>query len=106
MDVNLADRPSRTGCPCTWWTGTEAGRAERVDVIDPATGAGLDSRTVTSFSGGTYLSWDVSGHVAFRVTSTAGPNAVLSGLFFGSPGGPAGPRRPDDLTAAPPPVPR
>ncbi len=59
-----------------------AGRVQRVDVIDTATGAVLDTRTVSGFAGGQYLGWDVSGAVSFRVTRLTGPNAVVSGVFF------------------------
>jgi hypothetical protein len=31
---------------------------------------------------GTYLIWNISGGVKVTVTSTAGPNAVVSGIFF------------------------
>ncbi len=58
------------------------GRAERVDVLNAATGAVIDSRSIAGFSGGQYWTWNVSGHVKFRVTLTSGANAVLSGLFF------------------------
>jgi hypothetical protein len=40
-------------------------------------------KTVSSFSGGDYLVWTATGHVQFRVTTLSGPNAVISGLFFG-----------------------
>jgi hypothetical protein len=82
VDLDLTDgRAHRVSLYFLDWD--TQGRTERVDVIDPSTGAVLDTRTVTGFSGGTYLSWDVTGHVAFRITGTAGPNAVVSGLFFG-----------------------
>ena len=58
-------------------------RVERIDVIDPSTGTVLDTRTISSFQNGDYLTWNLKGHVQFRVTSTAGLNAVVSGLFFG-----------------------
>jgi hypothetical protein len=39
---------------------------------------------VSSFTGGQYLVWNVSGHVQFRVTNlVGGRNAVIEGLFFG-----------------------
>jgi hypothetical protein len=60
-----------------------SGRAERIDVIDPTTGTVLDTRSISSFTNGEYLTWNLKGHVQLRVTSTAGPNAVISGLFFG-----------------------
>ena len=59
------------------------GRSERVDVIDPLTGAVLDSRTLSSFSGGTYLTWQLSGNVQLRFTLLKGLNPVVSGLFIG-----------------------
>jgi len=58
-----------------------SGRQQRIDVVDAASGALLDSRTVTSFPGGVYLAWDIQGHVRIDVTRLAGPNALLSGLF-------------------------
>jgi hypothetical protein len=61
-----------------------AGRSERIDVLNSA-GAVLDSRTVSSFHGGQYEVWNVSGNVTFRITRLAGPSAVLSGLFFDAP---------------------
>jgi fibronectin type 3 domain-containing protein len=60
-----------------------ASRNERVDVIDADTGATLASQSVSSFSGGQYLVFNVSGNVQFRVTNTGGINAVLGGIFFG-----------------------
>jgi hypothetical protein len=45
----------------------------------------LNSQTVSSFVGGQYLVWNVSGHVQFRVTNlVSGRNAVISGVFFGT----------------------
>jgi len=41
----------------------------------------LDTETVSSFSGGDYLQWAVSGNVVIKVTPLSG-NAVISGLFF------------------------
>jgi len=44
----------------------------------------LDSRTVTSFSNGKYLVWDVRGRVDVVFIANVG-NAVLSGIFFSTP---------------------
>ncbi len=55
-------------------------------MINPATGSVLDTRTITGFGAGEYLTWSLSGHVQIRVTNLAtnpGNNAVISGLFFG-----------------------
>ncbi len=57
-------------------------RVERIDVINPVTGVVLDTRTISNFSNGLYLSWNIQGNVQFKITSLSGPNAVISGLFF------------------------
>jgi hypothetical protein len=47
-------------------------------------GAVLDTRDVSSFQSGTYLTWNLKGHVRLVITNlSASSNAVLSGLFFG-----------------------
>ena len=62
------------------WPG--AGRAETIQLSNAATGAVLGTRSISSFADGVYLQWTISGDVTFTVTKTAGPNAVLSGIFF------------------------
>jgi hypothetical protein len=59
----------------------------RQSVRNPTTGAVLDTETVSSFTAGQYLNWAISGNVLNTITHTAGagPNAVLSGLFFDPP---------------------
>ncbi len=61
------------------------GRTEQVEVIQPDTGTVLDSRAVSAVSNGVYLLWQVTGPVRVRVSRLAGVNAVVSGLFVGSP---------------------
>ena len=68
------------------WDGYGGGRGERVDILDSNNNV-LDSRTASTFLGGQYLVWNLSGHVTVRITNTKTSNAVLSGLFFGA--GPA-----------------
>jgi hypothetical protein len=69
------------------------GRTEKVQILDGSSGAPIDSRTIpdsgtsttsANFVAGTYLVWKVSGHVIVAVSGVAGPNAVVSGIFFGS----------------------
>jgi len=57
-------------------------RTEVVQVVDEATNYVLDTENVTNFGGGIYLSWNISGNVIVTVTSTGGPNTVVSGVFF------------------------
>ncbi len=59
-----------------------AGRSQTVDILDAVTGALLDSQSLSAFSGGKYLVWNITGHVTVRFTSTGAKNAVLSGVFF------------------------
>ena len=58
-------------------------RSQRIDVRDADTSALLDSRTISSFGGGHYLVWTVTGRVRIEITRLSGANAVVSGLFFG-----------------------
>jgi hypothetical protein len=60
-----------------------SGRAETITVLDASSNAVLDTRSASSFRDGEYLIWNVSGHVMIQVTCTAGPNAVVSGVFLG-----------------------
>lgn len=84
VDVNLTD--SSTHQVSLYFLDWEnAGRVVAVTVQDAATGATMDTRTVSSFYGGKYLVWNISGHVTFTITKSAGNNAVISGLFFGGP---------------------
>ena len=60
-------------------------RSERIQITSAATGAVLDTESISNFSGGAYLQWQVTGSVVITVTKVAGSNAVLSGLFFDAP---------------------
>lgn len=44
---------------------------------------GPSSPNATAFTNGVYLVWTISGHVTLQVTTNSGPNAVVSGVFFG-----------------------
>jgi hypothetical protein len=80
VNVNLTD--GQTHQIALYFLDWEnVGRSERIDVLNSA-GQVVDSRTISSFGGGEYLVWDISGNVTFRITSLAAGNAVLSGLFF------------------------
>jgi subtilisin family serine protease len=71
-----------------WDSGS---RSQQVDILDPNTGSVLDSRTVSEFSGGQYLTWRVTGPVRIGLTRLAGPNAVVSGVFIDADAGSPGP---------------
>ena len=66
---------------CVDWDSTE--RVQRVDILNSVTGAVLDTRTVGAFNGGQWLVWNVTGGITLRVTTVAGVNGVIQGIFFG-----------------------
>ncbi len=63
---------------CLDWDN--AGRSEVIDLLD-GSGNLLQSRTISAFQKGVYLSFDVVGAVTVRVRPLIG-NAVISGLFI------------------------
>ena len=67
---------------------------ERIQVIDAQTAAILDTQDVSSYPGGKYLVWNISGNVIFKVTLTSGANALVSGLFLDPVGGVASQTQP------------
>ncbi len=82
INVNLTDAGThRVALYCLDWNNEQ--RAQRFDVVDASTNALLDSRTLSSFSSGKYVVWDLKGSVKINVTRVAGSNAVVSGLYFG-----------------------
>ena len=58
-------------------------RVENIAISDAHTGVVLDRETISHFSTGVYLVWSISGNVVITVTATNGPDAVISGVFFG-----------------------
>jgi hypothetical protein len=84
LDVDLRDgQPHRVALYFLDWDS--AGRSESVTLTDANSGAVLDSEAISQFAGGTYLVWNLAGHVQIQISRTAGPNAVVSGLFFDPP---------------------
>jgi hypothetical protein len=94
IDVNLTDGKShQVALYCLDWNGGD--RSQNIEILDAASGAALDTRSVSSFDAlPKYLVWNLTGHVTIKVTVTGGVNAVLSGIFFdpaGSTGGTGSP---------------
>ncbi len=91
LNVNLTDGKShQVAVYALDWDGN-FGRSETVQVVDANSNAVLDTRSVSSFSNGMYLVWNVTGHVRINVTMNAGANAVISGIFFSTNGTPVAP---------------
>lgn len=85
IDLNLTDGKSHTVSLYALNWDSWANRDETIQLTDTATGKPLDSRNIGGFGGGTWLTWNVSGHVQIIVINNGGLNAVLSGVFFGPP---------------------
>ena len=82
VDLNLTDGLThRVALYGLDWDGNN--RVQRVDLLDWNTNVMLDSRTMSSFNGGQYLVWDISGRVKIVVNKTGAKTAVLSGIYFG-----------------------
>jgi hypothetical protein len=83
FDVNLTDGHShQLAIYALDWD--RQGRSETIQIVDANTLAALDSRTISNFTGGTYLIWTVTGHVKINITALSGPNSVIAAVFFGS----------------------
>lgn len=63
------------------WDGGGS-RAETIQIVDANTNTVLSTQSASSFANGTYLIWNVTGHVTINVTATGGANAVVSAVFF------------------------
>jgi len=101
FDVNFTDGNShRLALYALDWDN--GGRAETIQILDGTTGALLDTRNASGFSGGLYLIWNMAGHVKINVTLTSGANAVISGVFFGT--GAADPATPTLTWSTPAPI--
>ena len=92
IDVNLTDGNTHQVAIYALDWDSYGPRQEQINVIDPGTGNILNSQTVSNFSGGQYLVYNITGHVQFQITNlVGGSNAVISGLFFGGKAVPANP---------------
>jgi len=63
------------------WNGENAS-SEKVAVFDASTGAVLSSETVSGYSLGKYVAFDITGNVTIMATSANGRIATVSGLFL------------------------
>jgi hypothetical protein len=89
VDLNFIDgQTHRTAMYFVDWD--LSGRTQTVEVLDAASGAVLNSQTLSGFGSGKYLAWDLKGAVRVRFTKVSGFNAVLNALFFDAPAAGAG----------------
>lgn len=82
FDIEMKDRnPHPVSLYALDWD--RLARAQRVEVIDPASGVVIDAREMRDFASGRYATWTITGSARIRVTNIGPANAVVSGLFFG-----------------------
>lgn len=84
FNVNLTDgNAHRIALYLLDWTAKA--RSQSVSILDANSNAVLSTQTFSSFGNGVYGVWSVKGHVLIQVTLLGGgPNAVVSGIFFGA----------------------
>lgn len=58
------------------------GRQQKVEFYDHVTGQFLGGTNIANFNNGVYSTWNLKGKIRVKFTRIAGPNAVLSGMFF------------------------
>ena len=86
IDLNLTDKlPHKVSFYALDFYNS--GFRQRFIVKDASSGAVLSTQNLSTFAGGVYISWQVSGHVIFEITSTAdqGCCGAVSGIFFDPP---------------------
>jgi hypothetical protein len=91
IDVDLTDgQPHQVSLYLLDWDNQ--GRSETITIKDFTSGATLDTRIIpgsntntvaSNFEGGSYLVWNITGHVTVTIAANAPPNCVVSGIFFG-----------------------
>ena len=93
LDVNPSDTAThQLAIYLLDWDTLQGGRKETVQITNATTGAILVTQAYTSFVNGVYAVISYTGHVHVLVTNNlSGGNAVVSGVFFDTPGGSQGP---------------
>jgi hypothetical protein len=83
FSANLTDAPKQHQVALYLLDWDGQGRTETITLTDAVSGAVLDTQTASSFHGGIYYIWQISGDVHFTFQTTVAPvNAVLSDVFF------------------------
>jgi hypothetical protein len=83
LDVNITDgKLHEVALYAVDWDN--GGRSETVQIVDAVSGNILDTRTLTAFTNGTYLVWNISGKVVMNISQNSGFNCLVNGVFFGA----------------------
>jgi hypothetical protein len=81
VNLNLTDgRTHRVAFYMVDWEN--AGRAQTIDVLRASDNTVLATQSVSSFSGGKWVIFDLRGDLKIKFTGTGVGNAVLSGIFL------------------------
>jgi hypothetical protein len=81
IDVNLTDGNTHkiSLYLCDW---DKESRSETISIIDAKSKALLSTQSFSSFTGGIYEVWSISGDVQIQVLDNTGPNAIVNAIFF------------------------
>ncbi|MGV3774567.1 MAG: glycoside hydrolase family 9 protein, partial [Verrucomicrobiales bacterium] len=80
VNIQNSDEPKLISFYCLDWDNSR--RSQTIQVIDPGLNTVLHTYQLSDFSNGVYVNYRLKGQVIFRLTRNAGPNAVLSGIYF------------------------
>jgi hypothetical protein len=81
VDLGLNDSQShKVSIYCLDWSSND--RSQEIEILEAGTGRLLNSQTVSGFTGGRYLSWNIKGNATIRLTRINGSNALIMGIFF------------------------
>ncbi|MDX1981392.1 MAG: Ig-like domain-containing protein [Bryobacteraceae bacterium] len=89
MELDMGTSDNQTHRVALYFADYEnIGRQITVEIRDRTSGAILDTRVVSNYTGGQYLVYDYRGAVTFRIINNLGPGALgtLSGVFWGGAG--------------------
>ena len=82
IDVNLIDSQTHQVALYLLDWDTSNLRTEIVQISDAATGMVLDTQSVSDFSNGVWLVWELQGHVDITIRSTNSFSAVATAIMF------------------------
>jgi len=98
FDINITTGTHQVVLYAVDWDSQ--GRSETIQVLDATTNAVLNTQTISSFTNGVYLIWNVTGNVIIKISCNTGPNAVISGAFFGGAGSSSSPTTPPTTSSS------
>lgn len=84
INLNLTDGQSHllSIYAVDWNNG---GRVQQYQIKQSGTGTVLDTRTLSNFTDGKYVQWEVTGNIQINVSKISGANALVNAIFLDPP---------------------